>query len=70
MFYRISWLIVTVLTFLNLASSYSILLTCLNNSYGTLDIIDDRIYLTEDAGITSYDKNLGNVQFIINNWDN
>ena len=39
----------------------------LNNSYGTLDIIDDRIYLIGDAGVTSYDKNLGDMQFIIDN---
>lgn len=42
----------------------------LNNSYGTLDIIDDRIYLIGEAGVTSYDKNLGDIQFIIDNRDN
>lgn len=42
----------------------------LNNSYGTLDIIDDRIYLIGEAGVTSYDKNLGDMQFIIDNSDN
>ena len=42
----------------------------LNNSYGTLDIIDDRIYLIGDAGVTSYDKNFGDMQFIIDNRNN
>ena len=42
----------------------------LNNSYGTLDIIDDRIYLMGKAGVTSYDKNFGDMQFIIDNRNN
>ena len=42
----------------------------LDGSYEVLDIIDDRIYLIGDAGVTSYDKNFGNMQFIIDNRDN
>lgn len=45
-------------------------ITGLNNPYGILDIIDDRIYLIGTAGVTSYDKNLRDMQFIIDNRDN
>lgn len=33
----------------------------------SLDIIDDRIYLMGKAGVTSYDLNMGDMQFIIDN---
>ena len=41
----------------------------LDKSYGALDIIDDRIYLIGEAGVTSYDKDFEDMQFIIDNRD-
>lgn len=39
----------------------------LNDPHATLDIIDKRIYIIDPAGITSYDKNFGDIKFIIDN---
>ena len=41
----------------------------LDKSYGALDIIDDRIYLIGEAGVTSYNKDFEDMQFIIDNRD-
>ena len=42
----------------------------LDVSYEVLDIIYYRIYLIGGASVTSYDKNFGDMQFIIDNRNN